>query len=173
MRWVRRLFGSGAPEGFVGALEDDENVLGWAEVSGGGFLVATSLGLWIPDDGARRIGWHLISKATWGSGVLIVIEAREDDTVDGAVLLVDLPARRFVVEQPGSVPRVVQARVTGSITSRHHHDLPGGGAWFVQRRVPGAGPVLQVRPDPGTDPEAVRRMASEVAARIRAAREVR
>jgi len=62
----------------------------------------------------------------------------------------------------------VHKRVTGSIRSRHHRDLPGGGAWFVQRAVPGRdGLVLQVRPDQGTAPEAVRRVAGEVAVRLR------
>jgi len=41
----------------------------------------------------------------------------------------------------------------------------------VQRKVPGQGwSVLQVRPDPGTDEDAVRRMAAEVATRIRGVR---
>ena len=56
-----------------------------------------------------------------------------------------------------------QARVEASIRSRHHRDLPGGGAWFVQRKVPGRdGTVLQARPDPGTDPAVVARVAAEV-----------
>jgi hypothetical protein len=62
---------------------------------------------------------------------------------------------------------VVHERVTGSIRSRHHRDLPGGGAWFVQRKVPGRdGTVLQVRPDPGADRDAVARLAAEVARRL-------
>ena len=69
---------------------------------------------------------------------------------DGPVLLADRPARRFRLAEPGRVPEVVHARVEGSIRSRHHRDLPGGGAWFVQRKVAGRdGTVLQVRPDPG------------------------
>jgi hypothetical protein len=167
----RRLFGSGVPDGFSGTLAPDERVLGSATVGEGGHLVATSLGLWLPD--ARRVGWHLISKATWGGGVLTIIEAVEEGTAGEAVLLADQPPHRFVLPQPGAVPRVVQARVTGSIRNRHHQGLPGGGAWFVQRQVPGGGGVvLQVRPDPGTDAEAVHRMAAEVATRLRAARGV-
>jgi hypothetical protein len=163
--WLRRLLlGRDVPAGFTGTLADDENVLAVA-----GELVATSLGLWLPsDDGVRRVGWHLISKATWGGGALSVIEATESDTTGGAVLLTDLPARRFVLEEPGTLPRVVQARVTGSIRSRHHQKLPSGGAWFVQRKVPGVdGIVLQVRPDPGTDPAQALAFAVDVADRIR------
>ena len=63
------------------------------------------------------------------------------------------------------MPEAVHARVTGSIRSRHHRDLPGGGAWFVQRKVPGRdGIVLQVRADPGTDTDVVRQVARDVAA---------
>jgi len=166
--WLRRLMlGRDVPAGFTGTLADEENVLAVA-----GDLVATSLGLWLPaDDGPRRIGWHLISKAAWGGGVLSVIEAAESDTAGGAVLLAELPERRFVLEEPGMLPRVVHARVTGSIRSRHHQDLPGGGAWFVQRKVPGVdGIVLQVRPDPGTDPPQALAFAVEVAGRIRGVR---
>jgi hypothetical protein len=170
--WARRLVelvaGRGVPQGFPGSLESDEHVLAVAELDGGGHLVATSLGLWLPvAEEVRRVGWHLVSKATWSGGALTVTEAEERGSAGSAVLLADLPARRFVLARPGLVPRVVQARVTGSIRSRHHRELPGGGAWFVQRKVPGAdGAVLQVRPDPGTDEDAVRRIATEVAARL-------
>jgi hypothetical protein len=59
---------------------------------------------------------------------------------------------------------VVHERVTGSIKSRHHRDLPGGGAWFVQRKVAGRdGILLQVRPDPGTDDAALRQVITVVA----------
>ncbi len=168
MRFLRRLFGSGVPEGFPGTLESDENVLGSAPVIGGGHLVATSQGLWLPaEDGARRVGWHLISKATWSGGVLTIIESVEEGNAGDAVLLADQPARRYVLAEPGAVPRVVQARVTGSIRNRHHHDLPGGGAWFVQRQVPGGGGVvLQVRPDPGTDAALVEAIAEQAAAKL-------
>jgi hypothetical protein len=83
------------------------------------------------------------------------------------LLLSDLPPRRFVLAQPGKVPEVVRERVTGSIPSSPHCELPGGGAWFVQRRIPGRdGVVLQVRADPGTAPGALEMMASEVASRL-------
>ena len=65
MGLFRRLFGNGAPDGFTGELEPDETVIAHAPVREG-HLVVTSLGLWVP--GPRRIGWHLISKVTWGNG---------------------------------------------------------------------------------------------------------
>jgi hypothetical protein len=165
----RRLVDPGLPGDFPGRLVADERVLGVAGLTGGGHVVATSLGLWLPDgDTVRRVGWHLISKATWDKGWLAVIEAEETGTVAGVVLLTDRPVRRWRLTEPGSVPEMVHARVTGSIKSSHHRELPGGGAWVVQRSVAGRdGIVLQVRPDPGTDPDAVRSLATRVAERVR------
>ena len=171
-RLLRRLVDPGLPGDFEGRLVGEERVLGVAEMADGGHLVATSLGLWLPDgDGARRVGWHLISKATWNKGWLAVIEADETGTVGDAVLLADRPPRRLRLAKAGRIPEVVHARVTGSIKSRHHRDLPGGGAWVVQRSVAGQdGIVLQVRADPGTDQDAVRSLAAQVAQRVREAR---
>jgi hypothetical protein len=166
---VRRLLGRDElPEGFTGRLTADEQVLAKAALSGGGHLVVTSLGLWLPSTAGaapevRRLGWHLVSKASWQGGALVLVEAREVDVVGGAVLIEDLPPQRLRLADAGRVPEVVHARVTASIKSRHHRDLPGGGAWFVQRKVPGRdGIVLQVRPDPGTDEAAVRQVAADV-----------
>jgi len=164
---LRRLAGrDGLPDGFAGTLDPDERVLGVATLQGGDrHLVATSVGLWLPtDDGHRRLGWHLVSKATWQAGSFVLVEAVEAEEVDGAVLLSDRPAVRLRIAEPGRLPEVVRARVEGSIRSRHHRDLPGGGAWFVQRKIAGQdGMVLQVRPDPGTDLDAVRAVAGAVA----------
>ncbi|MGB3443826.1 MAG: hypothetical protein WBA97_34245 [Actinophytocola sp.] len=166
-----KVVGDGTPDGFAGTLEQEETVVVVAEVRGGGHLVATSLGLWVSTgDGARRIGWHLLSKVTWGDGVLAVVEADEIGEAGDAVLLTDRPPHRYALVDPGKLPHAVHQRVTGSIRSRHHRDLPGGGAWFVQRKVPGRdGIVLQVRADPGTDANAVRTVAAEVAIKIREA----
>ncbi|TDV54168.1 hypothetical protein [Actinophytocola oryzae] len=168
---VEKIAGDGAPPGFTGTLDADESVVVAAECRTGGYLVATSLGLWVPsDDGPRRIGWHLVSKATWRGGELVVTEAEEIGEAGGAVLISDRRPQRYGLDSPGKLPHTVQQRVTGSIRSRHHRDLPGGGAWFVQRKVPGRdGIVLQVRADPGTDQDSVRTLAAEVAAKIREA----
>lgn len=168
--FLRRIVDPGLPGDFTGQLGEDERVLGVADLADGGHVIATSLGLWLPDgDDSRRVGWHLISKATWDKGgSLALIEADETDTVAGAVLLADRPLRRLRLAKPGRVPEVVHARVTGSIKSRHHTALPGGGAWVVQRSVAGRdGYVLQVRPDPGTDRDAVRSLAEQVAEKVR------
>lgn len=179
MRLLRWLLGRGdIPEGFTGTLAADERVLATAELAGATserHLVVTSWGIWLPGDtGPRRVGWHLVSKATWRDGVLTVVEAEEVEEIGAgeghptAVLLADRPPVRLRLQVPGRVPETVHARVEGSIRSRHRRDLrSGGGAWIVQRRVPGRdGVVLQVRPDPGTDPELVRQLAAEVVRRI-------
>lgn len=156
------------PAGFTGTLEADEPIVTTGELAAGGSLVLTRLGLWVPEGAEfRRIGWHLVSKAVWDRSALVVTEAVTTGTVDEAVLLADLPPRRFALVQPGTVPEVVRERVTSSIRSSHRCELPGGGAWFVQRRVPGLdGVVLQVRADPGTAPSAVEAMVSEVIQRL-------
>ncbi len=164
-RFAARLTGTDAlPEGFTGTLSTDEQVLA-AGHGQDGAVVATNLGLWLPaEDRDRRVGWHLVSKAGWEGGVLRVVEAEETGSAGSAVLLRDHPERRYRLPEPGRVPEVVHARVTGSIRSSHHRELAGGGAWFVQRRVPGRdGFVLQVRPDPGTESEPLVRYVAEVA----------
>jgi hypothetical protein len=172
--WVRRLTdrltGRAVPEGFTGELAPEEHVVAMAPLGAGGHLMATSHGLWVPD--GRRISWHLISKVTWGEGRFTVIEADVVGEAGGAVLLRDRPAVRYIIDQPGKLPEAVHRRVTGSIRATHHRELPGGGAWFVQRKVPGQdGVVLQVRADEGTDMAMVERLAAEVAERMRVAEE--
>jgi hypothetical protein len=168
--WLLRRFAAvpELPAGFTGILEPAERVVTMGELAGGGYLVLTQLGLWVPEGAeTRRIGWHLVSKAVWDGSGLVITEAVGMGTAGEAVLLSDLPPRRFALVQPGKVPEVVRERVTSSIHSSEHCELSGGGALFVQRRIPGRdGVVLQVRADPGTAFTAVAMMASEVASRL-------
>ncbi|NIH84598.1 hypothetical protein [Amycolatopsis granulosa] len=168
MRWLRRLIGDPLPEDFPGRLVESENAIGSAPVRGGGYLVVTELGLWVPDGaGARRIGWHLISKAIWGDGTLAVTEADETGTAGPAVVLRDRVAVRFELPRPGKVPWLVRQRVDGSIRARHRAELASGGVWFVQRKLPGRdGVVLQARPDPGVDLEVVAAIAREAVEKL-------
>lgn len=168
--WVRRLLGRPAlPAGFPATLDPDEHVLAVADLAGGGHLVLTPLGAWVPEGRtARRIGWEWVSKAVWDRQALLLTESVPDGDAGDAVLLADLPPRRFVLADPGRVPEVVRERVDRSIRTSQHRTVPGGGAWFVQRKVPGRdGVVLQVRPDPEANREAVRGTAADVAHRIR------
>lgn len=163
MNWLRRRL-TGIPEGFAGRLAENETAAASC-TSGGELVLATSLGLWLP--GEERLGWHLVSKATWDGAALTVVAAVESGTAGAAVLLTDQPPRRYPLEQPGKLPEAVQRRVTQSIVDRHRHELPGGGAWFIRRRVPGQdGTILQVRADSGADPTAVAALAEKVAARL-------
>lgn len=161
MGLFRRLFGSGAPDGFTGTLEPDETVIAFAPVRDG-HLVVTSLGLWVP--GPRRIGWHLISKVKW-EGALRVVEATEASTEGPVVLLEDLPAQRFALDDPGRVLRAISQRVEGSI--RHRERVESPGVWILQRKIPGQdGVVWQARGDAGVDLAAVREAVSAFAARL-------
>ncbi|MCK2241012.1 MULTISPECIES: hypothetical protein [unclassified Crossiella] len=176
MSWWRRFTekitgGVRLPEGVQVPLTGEERIMAVAELAGGGHLVATSYALVVAEDEEqRRISWHLVSKAVWGNDVLVVTEAAEQGEAGEAVLLADLPPRRYPLAQPAKLPDVVHARVTGSIRSTHRHELPGGGAWFVQRKIPGRdGVLLQVRADPGTDEAAVRALAADVARKLREA----
>lgn len=168
-RLLQRLFGDRRPPGFTATLAEHEHVLADAETAAGP-LVATSLGLWVPSgDGHRCIGWHLISKAGWGEDQLSIVEAEPTGRAGQAVLIADMRVMKYRLDAPGKLPKVVRDRVNSSIRSRYHKELPGGGAWFVQRKVPQVGaPLLQVRADPGTDPDIVADIAQEAAAKLAA-----
>ena len=155
------------PEGFTGSLAADERVLADSRTRRGEVVLATDQGLWIDE---HRVPWHLVSKATWASGALEVIEATEAEHLEGGVvLLADASPRKLPLPEPGRIPETVHRRVTDVIHSRQHHDLPSGGAWFVQRRTRD-GIVLHVRPDPGTDRDEVRALAAGVGEKIGRAR---
>ncbi|GLZ47110.1 hypothetical protein Acsp06_32950 [Actinomycetospora sp. NBRC 106375] len=164
------------PEGFTGTLDEGERVIADGRGPRGSIVLATDLGLWLPPaasgEAAVRIAWHLVTKATWAGGALEVIEAQEAEELDGGVvLLADLPPRRVPLTDPGKLPETVHRRVTAAVKDSQHHEVADGGAWFVQRRAPGAGIVLHVRPDPGTDLDAVRSVAAGVGERLQAGRE--
>lgn len=169
LRWWRRLVGEPLPETLRASLAADEHVLAAAPVGSGGHLAVTALGLWVPDgDGVRRVGWDLVSKAVWRGDALTVTEADVVRVAGGAVVLADRDPVRYVLPRPGRIPRLVWQRVEGSIRSRYRKDLPGGGVWFVVRKVPGTdGVVLQARPDPGTDADVVAAIAEEAAEKLR------
>lgn len=155
------------PEGFTGTLDPDERVLADSRSRRGEVVLATDRGLWIDE---HRVPWYLVSKATWASGALEVIEATEAEHLEGGVvLLADAEPRRLALPEPGRIPETVHRRVTAAIHSRQHHDLPSGGAWFVQRRT-SRGVVLHVRADPGTDPDEVRTLAAGVGEKLGRAR---
>lgn len=163
----RLLRRTSAPAGSTGPLEAGEEVLAVAAVRTG-HLVATRLGLWVPGEPAPlRVPWELVSRATWDGQLLELTVSEQTGTAGAAVLLTDVLVRSYAVDHPGDLPQVVNRRVSTSVRSSHRRELPGGGAWFVQRSVPGRnGVLLQVRVDPGTDIDVVTDIAAAVAARL-------
>lgn len=166
---LRVLLGGGLPAQLRAVIPADEDVLGVARTQQGAHLAVTPLGLWVPEqDGHRRIGWHLISKATFSDGVLRVTEAGEVGNAGEAVLLADADPVPWRLDRQGDVPRMVRLRVESSIRARHYKELDAGGAWFVLRKVPGTdGVVLQARPEQEADREMVAAIAHEAADMLR------
>lgn len=165
--WARLFGREPVPDAVADRLEPSEAVVATAVVAGGGTLVVTSWGVWPPSAGTERIGWHEIGKATWDTTSLVVTPTVAEEIAPGTELLRDGRPHRFRLTEPGAVPRAVQQRVDQSIRTRNRRELPGGGAWVLQRKVPGRdGLVVQVRPDAGTDPVAARRLAEGIAERL-------
>lgn len=148
MSWWRRLVGGPElPNGFDGTLDAEERLLASTAAAGGGHLVATTLGLWVPvgeehERFHRRLGWHLVSRAHWDGQVLTVVEADEIGQDGDAMVIADRPPQRYVLLQPGAVPEVVHTRVTRSVL---HSEQTADGL-VVRRRVPGRdGVFVQLR----------------------------
>src|SRR5207344_1560242 len=96
-------------------------------------------GLWLPfADGLRRVGWHLIDKATWQEGVLTVTEA----VVVDDLLLRDLPPVSVQLAVPRDLPATVRTRVLSNLVRSELAAVPGGAARLVGRRVPGRDGVV-------------------------------
>jgi hypothetical protein len=158
-----RLFGrrERAPAEALAPLDRDERVVAWATAAGGGAVLATPLGIWLPG-APERIPWHLVDKATWRDGALTIVAARDT----GAGVLEELPPRSVRIAVPRDLPNTVRVRVERTIASSRHHRLPaGGGVRVVGRRVPGQdGVTWQLVFDRGVDRHdpAVRAAADDV-----------
>lgn len=141
------------PAEVVAQLPRHERIVSFADVAGGGVVLASPSGLWWPEpDGVRLIAWQHISKATWRDGRLSVIEA---DVVDDLVL-VDRDPVGVTISVPRDLPAVVRKRVEANIVDSQLHPVPGGSARFVARRIPGQdGLRWWARLEPGTpdDPD--------------------
>jgi hypothetical protein len=141
------------PDELRPSLDRDERVVAWAAVAGRtDALVATNLGLWLPDPSAR-LGWHEIHKAVWTGEALAVTAARQVERGQGYEVVADAPTVQYRLADPGDLPAQVRARVTRSIGPSTHHPLPGsGGVRVVARRIPGMdGLTWTARYDPGVD----------------------
>ncbi|MBB5824915.1 hypothetical protein [Micromonospora carbonacea] len=165
-------------------LSDAERVLAWAaagpgaagaeggaEGGGGGVLVATNLGLWLPGRDAR-LGWHDVLKAVWSGRELTVTPAERVAERAGYVVVADGPVETYLLLAPAELPHQVRARVTRSVAYTQHHPVPGGAGRIAARRVPGVdGLTWTVRYDPGTptDDEPVVAETDRLVAAARAA----
>jgi hypothetical protein len=140
------------PAHVVALLPPEDRVLSWADVDGGGVVLASSRGVWWPSDGGHRlIGWQYIDKAVWRDGVLVVVEA---DVVD-EVLLVDRPPVSVRLAVPRDLPPTIRKRVEANVVQSDVLPVTGGSARFVARRVPGQdGVAWWVRLEPGTQDNA-------------------
>ena len=141
-------------------LDRDERVVSWATAADGA-VIATPLGLWLPD-AEERIGWHLVDKAIWRDGVLTVVAAVDS----GGGVLDELPPRSVRITVPRDLPQTVRVRVERTIAVSRRYLLPGGGVRVVGRRVPGLdGVSWQLVFDSGVerdDPEVRAAVASSV-----------
>ena len=109
-------------------LEPGERRTSWALTVGGEAVLATSIGLRLPDGG--RLDWPDVEKATWKRPILEVLHVA---AVSGA-------GRRWRLElaDEGDLPAAVRSAVTASVAWQNHVKLaPSGGVRVVGRRRPG------------------------------------
>lgn len=122
------------PAEVVAQLPREERIVSWADVAGGGVVLATPAGLWWPEPSAQRlIGWHLVNKAVWQDGRLQVTEGEVIDDL----LLVDRPYVTAELDNPRDLPPTVRKRVEANVVHSQVERVLEGSARFVARRVPG------------------------------------
>jgi hypothetical protein len=122
------------PDDVLAHLPRDERVVSWADVRGGGVVLASPSGLWWPEpEGLRLIRWQHVVKAAWQDGALTVIEADVSDDL----LLVDRAPVSADLEVPRDLPPVVRKRIEANVVRSEVHPVTGGAARFVARRIPG------------------------------------
>lgn len=132
-------------------LPPDERVVSWADVAGGGVLLATPSGLWWPESetSPRLIGWQYITKAVWRDNRMIVVEA---DVVED-LLLVDRSPVVVEISVPRDLPPVVRKRIETNVVRSEVFEIVGGAARFVARRIPGRDGVTWWARLEGTTPD--------------------
>ena len=142
-------------------LEPGERRLAWGLTATGGPVVATDLGLRLPD-GDRWVWWQ-VERVSWRRPTLLVVRVSESEGSG--------PRVQLQLEQEEGLADVVRAQVTGSIAWTDHVRLsPAGGVRVVGRRRPGQDLLeWQVVFEAGTDLDdpLVRAQADEVVERAR------
>lgn len=153
------------PAGVRALVQQGERVLAWSTVRAGAqetYAAATDRALYIPVPDPLRIPWELVTKATWGEDLVLVVEGRTDERGPDR-------AWRVRIDDPRVLPTVVYERVTSVIVVSEHVSLEGdAGARIVGRRA-GEGLRWTITFDPGLDPSdpELRRRANEALAELR------
>jgi hypothetical protein len=143
------------------SLEPGERRLGWALTATGEPVVATDLGLRLPD--GSRWAWPDVERVSWRRPVLLVVRVSESEGSG--------PRVQLELAQEESLADVVRSQVTASIAWSDHVRLsPHGGVRVVGRRRPGQDLLeWQLVFDAGTDPHdpQLRAQADDVVLRAR------
>lgn len=142
------------------ALHGHERVLASAVSGDADHLVATDQALHLPaTDGYERIGWERVEQAEWSESELHLR------------VLGERRARTYPVDHPGSLPELVQERVTASIVVNEYVRLDGqrGVRILARRRADMRELSWSMVFDHSLDPDdpKVRRVAEEALATIR------
>ena len=151
-------------------LDSGERILAWAAAGEDAVVVATNLGLWLPERG--RLGWHEVHKAAWSGRELRITPAEVAEVRPDYAVLVDAPVVTYLLLEPGELPDQVRTRVTRSVAYTAHHPLPVGGVRVVGRRVTGVdGLSWAVRYDSGTpvDAEPVIKITEDLVTAVQSA----
>lgn len=160
--WSRR---SHVPAEVLGELDlvSGERVLASASATDGAYVIATDLGLWLPEGRAhRRISWESIDRAMWHreTAQLTVVESTP----------LGRPSLRHTIHlaDPGRLVDVVRDLVNATVVISRHVPLHGEhGVRVVGRRRPGGDRVAwTVSVDQGidvTDPQTQNLIDSAVA----------
>lgn len=158
------------PVEIISLMDRNDHVVSWAPVEDGTAVLASRFGLWWPEaTGPRLIGWHLVDKAVWNEGNLMVIEAEVIDDL----LLVDRSPVTVRLAEPRDLPPTIRKRVEASVAQSEVGAVPGGLARFVARRVPGRdGLTWWARLEPGTrDTQQAREAVRQIVDSLRAPQE--
>jgi hypothetical protein len=142
-------------------LDPGERRLAWAVTDAGQPVLATDVGLRLPDGG--RWAWPDVERVSWRRPTLLVVRVSESE--GGG------PRVQLQLEREEGLADVVRSQVTASIAWSDHVRLaPAGGVRVVGRRRPGQDLLdWQLVFDAGTDPTDpfLRAQADEVVERAR------
>jgi hypothetical protein len=146
------------------ALDPGERRLGWALTTTGGPVLATDVGLRLPDGG--RWDWPDVERVSWRRPVLVVVRVSESEGAG--------PRVQLELAEEEALADVVRSQVTASIAwSDHVRLVPSGGVRVVGRRRPGQDLLeWQLVFDAGTDPRDPGLRAQAEGAVLRARRTV-